>query len=125
MKKVSNQVQATSSANVVNSVVLTGYVGADAVIKNFGDQKLARVNLAVNEYHKNNQGEITKRTNWFNIALWNAHAELAEKEIKKGTRITVTGRLQTGSYEAKDGNKRYTTEIQVNELSIDANPLID
>jgi len=125
MKKASNQVQATESRNAVNSVVLTGNVGADAIIKTYGTQKLARVNLAVNEYHKNNQGEITKRTNWFTISFWNAHAEIVEKEIKKGSRITVLGRLQTGSYEAKDGNKRYTTDIHVNDFSIDSNHPID
>lgn len=118
MKKVTNQVQVSSHANVVNSIVLTGHAGADVVIKTYGNQKLARFNLAVNEYHKDQQGEIIKKTNWFTITLWNGHAELAEKEIKKGSKVTVIGKLQTNIYDAKDGTKRYTTDIHVNELNI-------
>ncbi len=119
MKKLNNQVQVSNQANVVNSIVLTGHVGADATIKNYGSQKLARFNLAVNEYHKNQEGEIVKKTNWFTITLWNGHATLAEKEIKKGNKVTVIGKLQTNVYDAKDGTKRYTTDIHVNELNIE------
>ena len=122
MKKVSNQVQVTSQANLLNSIVLTGHAGADAIVKNYGNQKLVRFNLAVNEYHKNQQGEIIKKTNWFTITLWNEQATIAEKEIKKGNKITVRGKLQTDVYDAKDGTKRYTTNIHVNDLSIE--PLV-
>lgn len=119
MKKVNNQVQLTNQANVLNSIVLTGRAGADAIVKNYGSQKQARFNLAVNEYHKNQQGEIIKKTNWFTITLWNGHAEVAEKEIKKGNKITVLGKLQANVYDAEDGTKRYTTNIHVNELRIE------
>ncbi|RZL19015.1 MAG: single-stranded DNA-binding protein [Pedobacter sp.] len=53
-----------------------------------------------------------------NLTFWNAKAELALAQIKKGTKITVEGRLQTGSYEAKDGSKRFTTDIVVSDLIV-------
>ncbi|GAB1462810.1 single-stranded DNA-binding protein [Pedobacter sp.] len=118
MENLNNHFETNHQLNVVNSVMLTGFVGADAIIKNFGNQKLARINLAVNEFHKNASGETIKKTNWFNLALWNSFADIAAKEIKKGSKITIIGKLQTGSYEAKDGSTRYTTNIHVTELKI-------
>ena len=111
--------------NVVNKVVFTGFAGSDAEVKVLsGNQKLARVNLAVNEFHKNAAGEEVKKTQWFSLTFWNAKADLAEEQIKKGTRLTIEGKLQTGSYEAKDGTKRYTTDIVVTEIAIAAsNPV--
>ncbi len=104
--------------SAINKVVLSGFAGADAEIKILsGNQKLARVNLAVNEYYKNTAGEEIKKTQWFTLTFWNAKADIAEMQIKKGTRLTVEGRLQSGSYEAKDGTKRFTTEIVVNEIA--------
>ncbi|WP_131535843.1 single-stranded DNA-binding protein [Pedobacter nototheniae] len=103
---------------VTNKVVLSGFAGADVEVKKLsGNLKLARVNLAVNETYKNSLGEEVKKTQWFTLIFWNAKAEMAEIEIKKGTNITVEGRLQCGSYDAKDGSKRYTTEIIVQEIS--------
>lgn len=126
MKKDLNNLENIMETNVANCVILSGHAGSDPIIRSFGSQKLARVNLAVNEYHTNGQGETSKKTNWFNITFWNAQAELAEQEIKKGSKITVKGRLQTGFYETKDGSKRYTTDIIVNELNIiHSNKIID
>ncbi|TCD11261.1 single-stranded DNA-binding protein [Pedobacter frigidisoli] len=105
--------------SVINKVVLSGFAGADAELRILsGNQKLARVNLAVNESYKNASGEEVKKTQWFTLTFWNAKADLAAAQIKKGTRFTIEGRLQTGSYEAKDGTKRFTTDIVVSELAI-------
>jgi single-strand DNA-binding protein len=104
---------------VNNKVTLTGFAGADAIVKTFGkSQKLARVNLAVNEYFKGANGEEVKKTQWFNLLFWNTKANIAEEQIKKGTRFTIEGRLQTNTYDAKDGTKRYTFDIVVNEVMI-------
>ena len=112
--------------NVVNKVTLVGFAGSDVEVKVIsGNQKLARVNLAVNEYYRNAAGEEVKKTQWFNLTFWNAKADLAEEQIKKGTRLTIEGRLQTGSYEAKDGTKRYTTDIVVNEMVIAATEAVN
>lgn len=105
--------------NVTNKVVLTGFAGADADVKVLsGNQKLARVSIAISESYRNGASEEVKKTQWFNLTFWNAKADIAEAQIKKGTRLTVEGRLQTNHYEAKDGTKRYATEVVVNEVSI-------
>ena len=105
--------------NVVNKVVLSGFAGSDAEVKMLaGNQKIARVNLAVNEYYKTAAGEDMKKTQWFSLLFWNVKADLAELQIKKGSHITIEGRLQTGSYETKDGSKRYTTEVVVTEVAV-------
>lgn len=105
--------------NVVNKVTLVGLAGSDAELRVLsGNQKVARVNLAVNENYRNAAGEEVKKTQWFNLVFWNAKADAAAEQIKKGSRLTIEGKLQTGSYEAKDGTKRYTTDIVVNELAI-------
>ncbi|MGY3053508.1 single-strand DNA-binding protein [Pedobacter sp. UYEF25] len=107
--------------SVVNKVMLTGFAGADAEVKILsGNQKLAKVSLAVNENFKNAAGEETKKTHWFNLTFWGAKADIAEEQIKKGTRMTIEGKLQTNNYIAKDGTKRYTTDIVVHELVLQA-----
>ena len=105
--------------NVVNKVVLSGCAGSDAELKTVGgNSKLARVNMAVNESYKNAAGEEVKKTHWFSLTFWGAKADIAELKIKKGTRFTIEGRLQNNNYEAKDGTKRYTTEIVVDEVVV-------
>lgn len=105
--------------NVTNKVVLSGFAGGDAEVKVLsGSQKLARVNLAVNEHYKSASGEEVKKTQWFTLTFWNAKADFAEAQVKKGTYLSIEGRLQSGSYEAKDGSKRYTTDIVVTEANI-------
>lgn len=105
--------------NVVNKVVLSGCAGSDAEVKTVsGNSKLVRVNMAVNESYRNGAGEDIKKTEWFSLTFWGAKADIAELKIKKGTRFTIEGRLQNNNYEAKDGTKRYVTEIVVNEFAI-------
>ena len=105
--------------SAINKVVLSGFAGTDAEVKILsGNLKIAKVNLAVNEYYKNALGEEVKKTLWVSLIFWNAKADLAEIQIKKGSKVTIEGRLQMSNYEAKDGTKRYTTEIVVNELAV-------
>ncbi|GGI24368.1 single-stranded DNA-binding protein [Pedobacter mendelii] len=107
--------------NVTNKVVLSGFAGADAAVKDLsGTQKLAKVRLAVNDYYKNASGEEVKNTQWFTLTFWNAKADFAEAQIKKGTRLTIEGRLVNNIYEGKDGSKHYTVDIVVTEVSIAA-----
>jgi len=74
--------------------------------------------LAVHEAYKNAAGEDVKNTNWFTLTFWNAKADLAEEQLKKGTGLSVCGRLQVRGYDAKDGSKRYGTDIIVTEMAI-------
>lgn len=105
--------------SAINKVVLSGFAGADVEVKTFGaNQKLAKVSLAVHDYYKNAFGEEVSKTQWINLTFWNAKADLAETQIRKGTQLTVEGKLLTGSYEAKDGTKRFSAEIVVDELTV-------
>lgn len=105
--------------NLSNKVVLSGFAGSDTELKTVGNnQKLARVNVAVNEYYKNYAGEEVKNTQWFTLTFWGAKAELAAEQIKKGTRFSIEGRLNNNSYETKEGTKRYATEIVVSDFLV-------
>ncbi|MFD1629209.1 single-stranded DNA-binding protein [Pseudopedobacter beijingensis] len=105
--------------NVINKVVLSGFAGADVEVKAFGKgKKMARVNLAINEFFRSANGEETKKTQWFTLVFWNAKATMAEEQIKKGSRLTIEGRLNNSVYESKDGVKRYATDIVVDALTL-------
>ena len=100
-----------------NSVRLVGNLGTDPEVKVFdGSRKLARLSLATNESYKNDKGEKITETQWHHLTLWNAQAKLAEEYLKKGDEIAVEGRLANRNYIDKDGIKRYSTEIIVNEF---------
>ena len=102
-----------------NKVELTGFAGSDAELKEIGNnKKLAKVSIAVNDNYRNFAGEEVKNTQWFNLVFWGAKADDAVRLIKKGTLFSVEGRLSTQQYEAKDGTKRYTTDIVVNEIEL-------
>jgi len=89
-----------------NKVVLGGFAGADAEVKIISaTQKLARVRLAVSDYYRTASGDEVKNTQWFNLVFWNAKADYAELNIKKGSRVQIEGRLTSNSYEGKDGAK--------------------
>ncbi|MES2418374.1 MAG: single-stranded DNA-binding protein [Bacteroidota bacterium] len=105
--------------NLKNSVRLAGFAGSDLVVTTFeNNKKVGRVSVAINEYFRSKAGEENKQTQWFNLVFWNAKADEAEKLIKKGTEISVEGRLVSQVYIAKDGQKRYATEIAVNEFEL-------
>lgn len=100
-----------------NTVQLIGHVGQEPEIVNLeSGKKLAKFSIATNEYHKNAKGERVTETQWHNIVVWGKTADIVEKFVVKGKEIGVEGRLNNRSYEAKDGSKRYFTEIICNEL---------
>lgn len=104
---------------VKNSVRLTGFAGSDPEVREVGNnQKVARVSIAVHEGYRNSQGEYVPQTQWHKLVLWNKQAEIAEQLLQKGTAFSVAGRLNSSSYTAKDGTKRYVTEVVVNELQL-------
>jgi single-strand DNA-binding protein len=100
-----------------NAVQLIGRLGKDAEVKHLdGGKIVANFSLATTFNYKNSKGELTNSTDWHNLVAWGKTAEIIEKYVKKGNEIAIEGRLTTNSWEDKDGNKRYTTEIIVNEL---------
>lgn len=96
----------------INKVILVGNVGKDPLIRYF-DKGVAKVTfpLATSESYTNQQGETITTTEWHNIVLWRAMAEVAEKTVKKGSQLYIVGKIKTRSYVDKDGNNKYITEI--------------
>jgi len=100
-----------------NSVQLIGNAGNDPEVKTFGnDRKVARLNVATNEYYTNEKGERVKETQWHRVVAWGKIAERIEKNLKKGQEIALSGKLTTNNWEDKEGNKRQTVEVVINEL---------
>lgn len=100
-----------------NSVRLVGNLGMDPEVKSFdNNRKLAKISIATNETYKNDKGERITDTQWHNLVLWGTQAKFAEDFLKKGDEIAIEGKLSSRSYVDKDGNKKYTTEIVVNEF---------
>lgn len=96
----------------VNKAILVGYVGNDPDVRYIDNgTPVCNFRLATSEVYKNKNGERVTTTEWHNVVLWRGLAEIAEKYVKKGTQIYVEGRIRTRSWDDKDGNKRYTTEI--------------
>jgi single-strand DNA-binding protein len=96
-----------------NKVELDGFIGMEPEVKTLSNgSKLVRFSLATNEDYKNKAGEWVKNTTWHNVVMWNKVAEKAVETLKKGTRVSVTGRLVNRQYTDKEGNKRSTFEIQ-------------
>ena len=100
-----------------NSVRLVGNLGMDPEVKSFdNNRKLAKLSLATNETYKNDKGERVTDTQWHSLVVWGTQAKFAEDFLKKGDEIAVEGKLSSRSYVDKDGNKRFVTEIVVNEF---------
>ena len=99
-------------AGSVNKVILVGHLGADPEIRyTQSGSPVANLRLATSESWKNKNGQKEERTEWHRIVAWSKLAELAGQYLSKGRQIFVEGRLQTRSWDDKDGNKRYSTEI--------------
>jgi single-strand DNA-binding protein len=106
-----------SMSSLRNSVRLVGCLGNQPEVKTVGNnKKLARVSIATNEWYKNEQGERVEETQWHNLVLWDKNATIAENYLKKGSEITIEGKLSSRSYIDKEGVKRYITEIVVSEI---------
>ncbi len=100
-----------------NKVQLIGNLGANPEVKTLeGGRKLARFNVATSETYRNAKGDKVTDTQWHSLVAWGKVAEIAEKYLKKGSEVAIEGKLITRTYNDKDGNKKYITEVQVNEV---------
>lgn len=103
----------------VNKVILIGNVGNDPEIRHLeGGTPVANFRLATSETYTNRNGERITQTEWHNIVVWRGLAEVVEKYIKKGAQLFIEGKIRTRSWDDKDGNKRYTTEIVADTLQM-------
>lgn len=100
-----------------NKVQLIGNAGNDPeVITTESGKKLAKLTIATNESYKNESGEKITDTQWHNLVAWGKSAEIIEKYVTKGKEVAIEGKLTHRSYEDKNGDRKYFTEVVVGEL---------
>ncbi len=100
-----------------NKVQLIGHLGQDPeVVTLESGSKLAKFSIATNESYRNAKGEKVEDTQWHNIVAWGKTAEIVESYLTRGKEVAVEGKLIHRTYETKEGEKRYVTEIKCNEL---------
>jgi single-strand DNA-binding protein len=96
----------------VNKVILIGNLGADPELKYTpSNRPLCNLSLATNEVFKDKSGARQERTEWHRVTVWGEQAETCSKYLAKGRSVYIEGRLQTRSWDDKDGKKRYSTDI--------------
>lgn len=100
-----------------NKVQLIGNLGNAPEVKTLeSGKKMARFSVATSENYRNAKGEKVTETQWHSLVAWGKVAEIVEKFLTKGKEVAIEGKLINRSYNDKEGNKKYITEIQVNEL---------
>jgi single-strand DNA-binding protein len=103
----------------VNKVILVGNLGRDAELRYTpGGSAVATLNMATTEVWNDKQGQKQEKTEWHRVILWGKQAESLQEYLTKGKQIYVEGRLQTRQWDDKDGNKRYTTEIKADRITL-------
>ena len=103
----------------VNKVILVGNLGRDAELRYTpGGAAVATLNLATTEVWNDKSGQRQEKTEWHRVILWGKQAETLQEYLTKGKQIYVEGRLQTRQWDDKDGNKKYTTEIKADRVTL-------
>ena len=96
----------------VNRVMLIGNLGKDPDMQFLeGNIGVAKFSLATTETYKDRSGKLISQTEWHTVVLWRGLAELAQKYLHRGSLVYIEGRLKTRSWEDKEGNKKFATEI--------------
>ncbi len=96
----------------VNRVMLIGNLGRDPDVQHLeGNIAVAKFPLATTETFKDRAGKLISQTEWHTVVLWRGLAELAQKYLHKGSLVYIEGRLRTRSWEDKEGNKKFATEV--------------
>ena len=105
----------------MNKVMLIGNVGQEPEVRYFeADQAIARVRLATTErgYVLQNGTQVPDRTDWHNVLLWRRLAEIVEKYVHKGDKLYIEGRLRYSTYDDKQGQRKYVTEIWADNMEM-------
>jgi single-strand DNA-binding protein len=101
----------------LNKVTLLGRIGADPEIKyTQSGQAVCTLNIATNQSWKDEAGVLQTKTDWHRVVAWGKLAETCHEYLKKGSKLYVEGSLHTRQYDDKDGQKKYITEIKMNEM---------
>ncbi len=103
----------------INKVILVGNIGKDPEVRYLeGGIAVANFPVATTESFRDKMGNKQEQTEWHQIVLWRKLAEVAEKYLRKGQQVYIEGKIRSRSWEDKEGNKRYTTEIFGDVLTI-------
>ena len=103
----------------VNKVILVGNLGRDAELRYTpGGSPVATINLATTEIWNDKAGQRQEKTEWHRVVIWGKTAESLSEYLVKGKQLYIEGRLQTRQWDDKDGNKRYTTEIKADRITL-------
>ncbi len=103
----------------VNKVILVGNLGKDPELRYTpSGAAVANFSLATSERYKDKSGEMQEKTEWHNIVVWRQLAEICGKYLHKGKQVYIEGRIQNRSYDDRDGNKRYITEIVADQMQM-------
>ncbi|MCH8902606.1 MAG: single-stranded DNA-binding protein [Bacteroidetes bacterium] len=103
----------------LNKVMLIGHLGKDPEIQHLEQGvTLAKFSIATSEAYTDKDGQKVTQTEWHNIVIWRKLAEIAEQFLKKGSLIYLEGKIRTRSWEDKEGNKRYSTEIVADNFTM-------
>ena len=104
----------------VNKVILIGNIAADPEVRTTPQgATVANLRLAVSETWKDQQGQRNEKTEWVNLVLWRQQAEIAQKHLRKGSKVYAEGKLQTRSWDDKQtGAKRYATDVVVDHFQM-------
>ena len=107
-------------AGSVNKVILIGNLGKDPDVRHLENgAAVANFSIATSENYKDRKtGEKVSQTEWHNIVAWRGLAEIAEKYLKKGAKVYIEGKLKTRTWQDKDGNNRYSTEVITDNLTM-------
>ncbi len=107
----------------VNKAILIGNVGKDPDVRHLDkDVTVANFPLATSESYTARNGEKVTNTEWHNIVVWRGLAKVVEQYVKKGDKLYIEGHIRTRSWDDKDGNKRYTTEIYADNMEMLGGP---
>lgn len=110
-------------ADGLNRVMLLGNVGADPELRvTPTGQAVLKIRMATSESYLDKNRVRQEKTEWHSVVVWGKRAEALGKIIEKGSRVFVEGSIQTRSYDDKDGNKRYSTEVNCKELILCGGP---
>ena len=103
----------------VNKAILIGHLGADPELRQTkSGTAVATFNVATTERYNDRNGERQERTEWHRIVVWARLAEICNQYLTKGKQVYIEGRIQTRQWEDQSGNKRYTTEIVANNMTM-------
>ncbi len=106
-------------ARGVNKVILIGNLGQDPELRYTGNgTAVCNMRLATNEAYKDANGEWVEKTEWHSVVAWSRLAEICNEYLRKGSQVYIEGSLQTRSWDDRDGNTRYTTEVKAREMQI-------